>query len=107
MTKGTHESIIIYVIFDWDNEKNKLLSTQRDISFERIVIEIEAGAILDSLEHPNSKKYPNQIIIVINIDNYVWIVSAIENENSFFLKTAYPSRKHTKIYFPEVNIHET
>ncbi|PKA23504.1 toxin [Leptospira sp. mixed culture ATI2-C-A1] len=94
------------MIFDWDNDKNKLLNSQRKISFERIVIEIEAGAVLDILEHPNNKKYPNQIIIVINIDNYAWIVPAIEDGNTFFLKTAYPSRKHTKIYFPEVDIHE-
>nr|WP_269155450.1 toxin [Leptospira mtsangambouensis] len=107
MTKGTQKSNIKSVIFDWDNEKNKLLYSQRNISFERIVIEIEAGAIIDILEHPNSKKYPNQIIIIINIDNYAWVVPAIENETSFFLKTAYPSRKHTKLYFPEVNLHET
>ncbi len=106
MTKGTHISNIKSVIFDWDNEKNKILSFQRNISFERIVIEIEAGAILDILEHPNSKKYPNHIILIINIDNYAWVVPTIENETSFFLKTAYPSRKHTKIYFPEVKLHE-
>jgi hypothetical protein len=95
------------VIFDWDNEKNELLISQRNISFERIVIEIEAGAVMDILVHPNNKKYPNQIIIILNIDNYAWIIPAIENENSFFFKTAYPSRKHTKIYLPEVNTNET
>jgi len=95
------------VIFDWDNDKNKILNSERNISFERIVIEIESGAVLDILKHPNNKKYPDQIIIIINIDNYAWVVPAIENENSFFLKTAYPSRKHTKLYLPEVTINET
>lgn len=94
------------MIFDWDNEKNNRLKLERNISFERIVIEIEAGAVLDILEHPNKIKFPNQIIIIINIDNYAWVVPAIENDNSFFLKTAYPSRKHTKNYFPEVNLNE-
>ncbi|TGL88372.1 hypothetical protein EHQ68_09905 [Leptospira congkakensis] len=47
------------------------------------------------------------LIIIINIDNYAWVVPAIENETSFFLKTAYPSRKHTKIYFPEVIPYQT
>lgn len=94
------------MIFDWDNEKNNRLKSERKISFERIVIEIEAGAVLDILEHPNKIKFPNQIIIIINIYNYAWVVPAIENDNSFFLKTAYPSRKQTKNYFPEVNLNE-
>ncbi|PJD97786.1 MAG: toxin [Leptospira sp.] len=93
--------------FDWDNEKNKILNSQRNISFERIVVEIEAGEILDILKHPNVKKYPNQIIIIVGIDGYAWVVPAIENKDSFFLKTAYPSRKHTKLYFPEVKFDES
>ncbi len=94
------------MILDWDNEKNFKLKSERNISFERIVIEIEAGAILHILEHLNKIKFPNQIIIIINIDSYAWVVPAIENDNAFFLKTAYPSRKHTKYYFPEVKLNE-
>ncbi|WP_232369106.1 toxin [Leptospira abararensis] len=103
LTKGTLECGIGKVNFDWDHQKNKLLNSERNISFERIVIEIEAGQILDILEHSNFEKYPNQIIIIVNIDGYAWIVPAIENRSSFFLKTAYPSRKYSKIYFPEVD----
>jgi hypothetical protein len=94
------------VIFDWDIEKNKFLNSRRNISFERIVVEIEAGKILEILEHPNSQKYPNQIIILMNIDGYAWVVPAIETKKSVFLKTAYPSRKYSKLYFREVNENE-
>ncbi len=86
------------VIFEWDPEKNKLLQTERNAYFERIVIEIEAGIILDIFEHLNGQKYPNKIMIIVNIDGSAWVVPTITNEDSFFLKTAYPSRKCTKIF---------
>lgn len=95
------------MIFDWDQEKNKFLAAQRNISFERIVIEIEAGALLGILEHPNSEKYPNQLILMVNIDDYAWVVPVIKTKNSFFLKSASPSRKQTKHYLKKENLHET
>ncbi|PKA16134.1 toxin [Leptospira haakeii] len=92
------------MIFDWDNQKNETLKAERNISFERVVVEIESGSVLDILKHPNLKKYPNQIIIIIEIDNYAWVVPTIENKDTFFLKTAYPSRKYTNLYLPEANL---
>lgn len=44
------------MIFDWDEEKIKQLKSERNISFERIIIAIEEGDILDILEHPDKKK---------------------------------------------------
>ncbi len=85
------------MIFDWDNTKNESLKSERNISFERVVIEIESGPALDILKHPNMKKYPNQILIIAEIDNYAWVVPAIETKDVFFFKTAYPSRKYTNI----------
>ncbi|WP_040509905.1 hypothetical protein [Leptospira wolffii] len=92
------------MIFDWDNEKNETLKSERNISFERVVVEIESGSVLEILKHPNKKKYPNQILIIIEIDNYAWVVPAIESKDTFFFKTAYPSRKYTSIYLPEANL---
>ena len=91
------------MIFDWDNGKNETLKSERNISFERVVVEIESGFVLDILKHPNAKKYPNQILIIIEIDNYAWVVPAIENKDTFFFKTAYPSRKYTNTYLSEAN----
>ncbi|TGL64631.1 DUF4258 domain-containing protein [Leptospira sarikeiensis] len=92
------------MIFDWDNHKNEAIKAERNISFERVVVEIESGSVLDILKHPNVKKYPNQIIIIVEIDNYAWVVPAIESNDTFFFKTAYPSRKFTSIYLPEANL---
>ncbi|TGM13537.1 toxin [Leptospira selangorensis] len=92
------------MIFDWDNDKNETLKVERNISFERVVVEVESESVLDILKHPNKKKYPNQILMIVEIDNYAWVVPAIENKDTFFLKTAYPSRKYTSIYLPEANL---
>ncbi|MCW7474814.1 toxin [Leptospira levettii] len=59
------------------------------------------------MEYPNSEKYPNQLILMVNIDDYAWVVPVIKTKNSFFLKSASPSRKQTKHYLKKENLHET
>lgn len=84
--------------FDWDNQKNEGLKTERDISFEEVLISIEKGNILDILEHPNKNRYPNQKVLVVNIDSYAYLVPFVEDEEKVFLKTIIPSRMATKKY---------
>ncbi len=57
------------MVFDWNEQKNKQLKSERNISFERVVIAIEAGNILDILEHPDKEKYSKQFIIIVEIDS--------------------------------------
>ncbi len=78
--------------------KNQQLIAERGISFEDVVFYIQQGQLLDDIEHPNSDKYPEQRIFVINIDDYVHLVPYIENRKEIFLKTVIPSRKATKEY---------
>ncbi|MFZ5571498.1 MAG: toxin [Thermodesulfobacteriota bacterium] len=78
---------------NWSQEKNELLKAEREISFEEIALLIEAGNILGIEENPG---HPNQKIYILEIENYAYIVPFIERENEIFLKTAFPSRKHTK-----------
>ncbi len=84
--------------FDWDPAKNDRLKTERGISFEEIILEIEAGNIIDVIDHPNQGRYPGQLIYVINIEEYVFLVPFVESEDMIFLKTIVPSRKATKKY---------
>jgi len=84
--------------FSWDSEKNEKLKSERNISFEEIVYYIEKGQVLDILEHSNKKKYPNQFMFVISVEDYVYLVPFVERENEIFLKTIIPSRKATKQY---------
>lgn len=84
--------------FDFNVEKNTFLKKERGISFEEVVLAIQDGRLLDIIEHPNKKKYENQKIYVVDIDQYVYMVPFVEAEKGVFLKTIFPSRKLTKIY---------
>ncbi len=85
------------MVFNWDDEKNEKLKKTRSISFEEIVIAIENGDILDILENPHPR-YKDQIIIVVNHENYAYCVPAVKNGDELFLKTIFPSRKFTRKY---------
>ncbi len=84
--------------FDWDNQKNKRLKEERSVSFEEVLLAVEGNDILDIVEHPNKKAYPNQRIFIVNIDGYAYLVPFVEDEERVFLKTIIPSRKATKKY---------
>ena len=85
-------------IFEWNNEKSENLKKERSLSFEDVVFYIENESILDIVPHPNQKSYPGQKMFIIEIENYAYLVSFIENDEVIFLKTIIPSRKATKNY---------
>lgn len=87
--------------YDWDEDKNRLLKEERDISFEEVLTAITEKQILEILIHPNQNRYPNQKIFVINISNYAYLVPFEEDDEKIFLKTIIPSRKATKKYIIE------
>ncbi|MCP3681391.1 MAG: toxin [bacterium] len=85
--------------YQWDNKKNDLLKSARNICFEQITLHINHGDVVDIIEHPNQKKYPDQQMLVVKIDRYIYLVPFVEEgENTYFLKTIIPSRKATKKY---------
>jgi hypothetical protein len=84
--------------FSWNIEKNELLKEERQISFEEVVFYIEIGFLLDVLEHPNQEMDKGQKIFVVQMDDYVYLVPFIEDEQEVFLKTIIPSRKATRKY---------
>lgn len=85
-------------IFAWNEDKNTLLKSERQVCFEDVIISIEMGFLLNILEHPNQEKYKGQKVLVVQIDDYVYLVPFVENETEVFLKTIIPSRQATKKY---------
>jgi len=81
-------------------EKNEILKSGRDISFEDVILALGSGYLLDDITHPNKEKYLNQniFIILIQIKDYVYLVPYVEDDTSIFLKTIIPSRKMNKKY---------
>ena len=84
--------------FTWNSEKNAQLVKDRGISFERVIYHIERSDILDIIRHPNSSKYPNQRMFILEIGNYAYLVPFVETDSEVFLKTIIPSRKATRKY---------
>lgn len=89
--------------YNFSEEKNFELISKRKISFEEIISAIGNNSILAVLEHPNSQKYPDQQIYIIELKDYAYLVPfVIQNDEEIFLKTIIPSRKATKKYLKEV-----
>jgi uncharacterized DUF497 family protein len=83
--------------FAWDEEKNQQLQAFRHISFEQIVLAIDDGRVVDVIQNPNQGRYKNQLFILVEIENYVYVVPVVTSESGeeFFLKTIYQSRFNT------------
>ena len=84
--------------FRWSDAKNARLRRERGVTFEEIVVAIEAGQLLDVLEHRNPARYPRQNVLVVGLRDYVFLVPFVDEPDGYFLKTIIPSRKATRDY---------
>jgi len=84
------------ITFKWNSEKNIFLALNRGITFEEIVQRIKSGAKVIETDHPNKKKYPNQKIMIVDVEGYAYLVPYVIEKNEYFLKMIIPSRKATK-----------
>ena len=91
-------------IFKWNSEKNEILARSRGITFDKIVQKIRSGTRVIETDHHNKGKYPNQKIMIVDIDGYAYLVPYIVDGNEYFLKTIIPSRKATKEYLGDKNV---
>ena len=88
--------------FDWNPKKNEWLKDKRNVSFEEIALLLASGHIWKLMDHPNPQKYPNQKVFLVPIDGYIHFIPFVRDGDTFFLKTAIPSRKATKDYRKEM-----
>ncbi len=84
--------------FRWNAEKNQQLQVERGVSFEQALRAIQSNQLLDIIQHPNSERYPNQQIFILEMNQYIYLVPFVESENEIFLKTIIPSRKLKRQY---------
>lgn len=92
--------------FDWDIEKNERLKKERNISFEDIALILAAGKLWKTADHPNPEKYPNQRVFLVPVDGYIFFVPFVMENDTIFLKTAFPHRKATRDYLKEIKENE-
>ena len=85
--------------FGWSAEKNRQLTEQRGVSFEGVLSAMEQDGLVDVLEHPNQDRYAGQLIYVVEIDNYLYLVPFVtQPDGTRFLKTIIPSRRAMRDY---------
>ncbi len=89
--------------FDFNQKKNEQLFKERGISFQYVIETISDKGILLNFEHPNKKKYPNQKVLVVNINEYAYCIPYVCKNDTWFLKTIYPSRKFKYLIIGEEN----
>ena len=87
--------------YEWDPKKNERLKKERNISFEKIVFHLSQGDIWRVADHPDQKSYPGQRIYFVIVEEYIYLVPHIFEDDYVFLKTIIPSRKATRAYRKE------
>jgi hypothetical protein len=53
---------------------------------------------MDIVAHPNQRRYPGQVVLVVACRDYVFLVPSVEERTHYFLKTIIPSRKAARDY---------
>ena len=87
----------------WNPEEAKLLredAARGGVGFEECVVAIEEGRVLDDIPNPGAR-FAHQRMLVLNINNYAYIVPYVQSGEDIFFKTVFPSRKHTALYLTE------
>ena len=79
--------------FDFDSRKNEVLRSKRGVTFPMVIEAIAEKGILLDFTNPNTEKYPNQRILVVEIEGYAYCVPYVVEGNTWYLKTIYPSRR--------------
>jgi uncharacterized DUF497 family protein len=81
----------------WDAKKNLWLKnrSERGACFEDVVEAINDGRLLAVAPH---KTRPNQDVMVLLMNDYIYSVPFVKDGESIFLKTLFPDRKLTKKY---------
>ena len=80
--------------FDFNKNKNEKLFRERGVTFYNVIEAIAENGVLLNFEHPNKEKYPDQKMLIVDINDYAYCIPyVIEEDGTWFLKTIYPSRK--------------
>ena len=84
----------------WNAEKNNWLRNEagRGACFEDVIDAINDGRLLEIVPY---KTRVNQSMIILLINDYIYSVPFVEDENGIFLKTLFPDRKLTRKYLTD------
>jgi hypothetical protein len=83
--------------FDWNEDKESQLFSERRLSFRMVVDASESGEIVADFQNPALGR-SHQRIILINVSGYIVTVPYVTDGKFKFLKTMYFDRKYNEIY---------
>lgn len=83
-------------LFKWNVEKNERLFKDRGITFEEIVHQIESGVKVVETDHPNQQIYPDQKILILDVEGHTYLIPCIVEHEFYFLQTIIPTSKASK-----------
>ena len=70
-------------IVNWSNDKNEWLKSERNISFEEIIVAIvEHDKLIDVIQ--NNGKYSDQKVLVVEMENYIYYVPLLKTITKYF-----------------------
>jgi len=87
--------------YDWNPDKNEWLKQEREVCFEDVKAALEAGNLIGVIPNPNTARYPDQKVFLVEINRYAYVVPFVEDDEKVFFKTVIPSRKATKKYLKD------
>jgi hypothetical protein len=87
----------------YDPKKNDLLLKTRGVSFSMIIEAIADKRVLLNFDHSNQEKYPNQKMLVVDIEGYTYCVPYLINGNTWILKTIFPNREYKHLLEEQSN----
>src|SRR3990170_900266 len=80
--------------FDWNDEKNEMLKKIRGVSFEQVELAMALGDLIDRVKHPNLAKYPNQKVFLVKIEDYMYSVPYVEDNEKIFWRKEMKKAKY-------------
>jgi uncharacterized DUF497 family protein len=79
--------------FAFDSKKNEVLRSKRGVTFPMVIEAIAEKGILLDFANANQTKYPNQRVLVVEMEGYAYCVPYAVEGDTWNLKTIYPSRR--------------
>jgi len=67
--------------YGWDSRKNEWLKAERNISFEMILFHLARGDVWKLADHPDQVNYPGQKIYFVIVDEYIYLVPHVVEED--------------------------
>lgn len=85
--------------YRWSADKDAWLRSERGVGFLELVRALEGGGLLREQAHPQVGRFGHQRVFWVRLRGQVWVVPYVmERDDACFLKTAFPSRKATKLF---------